>query len=82
MEEEKEEKTPILSLIGGIVLIGIAIGLYFYLDGLEKEGGTLRINWIIALIYKIGGKLGASGIIAFLGLLTSFFAIQDMRAQK
>jgi hypothetical protein len=38
-------------------------------DNLEREGGTVRMNAIVILLYNIGGKWFASIVVALIGLV-------------
>lgn len=56
-------------LLGGTVFWGLGIWLFYELGKLEVEGGRLRIHWLIAVVYNLGGRWGAVGLCALLGTL-------------
>lgn len=66
-EEEKKEENPWGTLAFGILLIAGACFLYYTFDNLEKEGGSVRMNWILIMLYELGGKWTASIVVALLG---------------
>jgi hypothetical protein len=48
----------------GLFLIAVGVGLFLYFRHLEEVGGSIRIQWMIALLYNI---LGAWGVLIVLG---------------
>ena len=44
-------------LVGGIVAAGTAVVFYSMLTGMERKGGSIRIHWLGALLYQVGGKV-------------------------
>ena len=61
MYEGKSSKNPMLPLLGNLALaVGIlAFGIYYYLELIqwEKEGGTIKMNRFIKLLYEMGGSI-------------------------
>ena len=61
MYEGKSSKNPMLPLLGNLALaVGIlAFGIYYYLEltQWEKEGGTIKMNRFIKLLYEMGGSI-------------------------
>ena len=61
MYENKSSKNPLLPLLGSLVLaIGVlGFGIYYYLELVkwEKEGGTIKMNRLINLLYEMGGSI-------------------------
>ena len=49
---------------------------------IEKENGSTRINWILALIYKIGGKWAVSVILAIVGAFHIYSGISKIVKKK
>lgn len=66
-DQTQKKDTPLANLAYGVLFIGFAIFLYYQFEGLETEGGSIRINWIIAIVYKIGGKWAAPVILSIMG---------------
>jgi hypothetical protein len=81
-EEDKPQK-PWETILIGIGLIGFGIFIYYTFNNLEQEGGSVRINWLFALAYKIGGKWTVAVIITLIGILTTntgFSALKNKTA--
>ncbi len=56
--------------IMGILLMGPApLFIYHYLDQKERQGGTIRMNWIAVLAYDLFGKTVLTWLIAIVGLV-------------
>jgi hypothetical protein len=53
----------------GIGFLVFSVWIYRYLAGLEAAGGSIRIHWLFAFIYKAFGKLGVSIGIALFSVL-------------
>ena len=51
----------------GVLFLVAAVWLFRVFANMEASGGSMRINWIFALIYKRLGKWGVSGVIALVG---------------
>jgi hypothetical protein len=49
-------------LLAALFFFGVSIWLFFRLTNLEATGGEIRVNWMIAALYNIGGKWGAAGL--------------------
>jgi hypothetical protein len=49
--------------------------LYFYLTNKEQEGGTFRIQWMVAIVYDIFGKWGVTGIVAGIGVISVLIGV-------
>jgi len=65
-------------LAGGLLLFGA-----FYFNGVftELESGTsesVRINWIVAALYKLAGHKVTVAIIALVGILVLFKGIKQL----
>lgn len=81
--EQKEEKyNPLNTFLAGLFLIAGAIFLVYTFHDLETNGGSIRINWIFALIYKIGGKWIVASIFGVIGILISYSGLKDLLKQK
>ncbi len=81
-EEVKKEDSPWQTIGIGLLMIALAIYIYYQFDTLEKEGGSIRINRILALIYKFGGKWPGPIILAIIGAYNTFGGIKDLMAKK
>lgn len=81
-EEAKKEDSPWSSIAFGLGMIAAGIFLYFYFDNMEKEGGSIRINWIFALAYKIGGKWTVAIILWILGSFLTYSGVSDLIKKK
>jgi hypothetical protein len=66
--KENESTGPWSEIIVGIVIFAVAFGLNEYLANMEEHGGSIRIHWIIALAYNIGGRWGAIGLLAVVAI--------------
>lgn len=51
--------------------LALGIGLYFFFDYLEQEGGNVRMNAIIILAYEL---LGKNGVLGLFGAIAALFA--------
>ena len=67
-------------LLGAPLCWGIAIWLFYQLGRLEVEGGSIRVNWFIAVAYKLGGRWGAVGLFAVLGTLFLVWGVMQFTA--
>ncbi|MBK7807601.1 MAG: hypothetical protein KA270_05610 [Saprospiraceae bacterium] len=70
-EDEKPQK-PWEAILVGVGMIAFGIFLYYTFNNLEQEGGSVRINWLFALAYKIGGKWTVAVIITLIGIFTTY----------
>ncbi len=59
----------------GLGMFGFAIFMYIYLTNKEHEGGRVRMQWIVALVYELLGKWGVTGILAGLGAISLLIGI-------
>ncbi len=53
---DKSDKDGLWCLGGGVVSFAGAAFMYWHTTDLEASGGTIRLQWIFALLYMIGGK--------------------------
>jgi hypothetical protein len=87
-KQEKEDKdwTPFDEWWGKILGVpffwGVGVWLYVALGNMEENGGAVRVNWFIALAYKLGGRWGAVGLCGVLGVLFLFWGIHQLRTGK
>lgn len=80
MQVKKESSGS--QIIWGFLCIAGSGLLYYELNKLEANGGTMSLNIIFAVLYKLFGKNVASGILAALGLLITVSAIIDFKNDK
>jgi hypothetical protein len=64
----QKEDSPLSLMILGVVIMVIGVALLLYLNKLEAEGGRMRMNAILALVYTAFGKWGVFGFCDLLGL--------------
>lgn len=51
----------------GLLALAGAMLLYDEFTEMEQLGGSMRINWLFAIIYRVFGKFGVVAPFAFLG---------------
>jgi hypothetical protein len=68
------------TVIIGVLILAFAWYLHGVLTQMETSGGSLRINIIFALLYKVLGKWGAVGAIAFLGVAAVWVGISPPKS--
>jgi hypothetical protein len=81
-EEIKKEDSPWTTIAYGVAFIAGGIFLYYTFDNMEKEGGSMRLNWMFALAYKIGGKWTVAIILALFGSFLTYSGVSDMIKKK
>ena len=81
-EETKKEDNPWATIGYGVLLMAGAVFLYYTFDNMEKEGGSIRINWMFALAYKLGGKWTVAVILALIGALLTYLGISGLMNKK
>ncbi len=59
----------------GLFLVAAGVGLYFLFDHWEQEGGNMRMNAIVLLLYKMLGKTGMAVVFCGGGGLMTLFGI-------
>src|SRR5690349_1192875 len=74
-----EEHTPAWQwFLYSVGCIGLAILIFFLLKNMEETGQGGRMNWIIVILYKIGGKWTAAGVLGGLGILFAVVGIVEL----
>lgn len=65
---------PWHTVLGGLLIASLSVGIYYYLTYLENQslraGATVRVHWLLALLYNTGGKPLAVGFFVLVGLIT------------
>lgn len=67
--EQEKPDNPWSTLGWGVLMIGLGIGGYFLFANLEESGGSVRMNVIVLLVYKILGKYGVLAVFSAIGAL-------------
>ena len=80
-EAQKKDEPWWLALLGGLIMLGGAVWVYIDLTAFETEGGTRRINWIVAFLYNNLGKWGVVGLMALGGLGATAVGISQLMAK-
>lgn len=73
-----EKDSPWVTLGWGAFLLAIGIGLFIYFGYLEQEGGKIRMNAIVLLVYNFLGKIGVLGVFGGIGALMMLFGIKGI----
>jgi len=63
-----EPDSPWLTIGGGVVLIILAFSTYYLFSSLEASHGSIRIHWLVVVIYMLIGKWGAVVTFGAIGL--------------
>src|SRR5262245_23175928 len=78
-------KRPWRTMLGGLLLIGLSVGVYYYLTYLENQslraGATVRVHWLLALLYNTGGKPLAVGFFVLVRLITLGIGVAGLLRQ-
>jgi hypothetical protein len=78
-----KKQNPWVSIMCGVVIAFLGYCFYHYCDGLEK--GTRdpqSVPRLFALLYQLGGKWFAAGVIMLLGGLAVFSGIRDLSRKQ
>lgn len=73
-----EKDSPWATLGWGAFLVAVGVGLFFYFGYLEQEGGNIRMNAIVLLIYNFLGRMGVLGVFGGIGALMVLFGIKGI----
>lgn len=79
-QEKNEKPNPWGAVALGVFLIAVAVGLFFWFNHLEQEGGTIRMHALIILTYKLLGKWGVLGVFGAFGCLIAGIGVKDLLA--
>ena len=78
-EKEKKEEPWWLAVVGGLLLLGGAYWVYRDLTAFEAEGGTRKVQWVLALLYNYLGKWGVVGFMVLGGLGATLHGALQLR---
>ena len=70
------------SALWGLACFGLAAFLYVDLSAFERDGGTKRVKWYIAVLYNTLGKWGVVALFALLGVVLLGFALAKLRSRR
>ena len=77
---EKSANSPWKNLIEGLLLLGISVFLFWYFTDIENShDDSLRLNWIFAQLYSLGGKWLACAVVVALGVGDIVTAVRKWR---
>ena len=48
----------LIFVVLGLLMLAGAVSSYSELSAMEQNGGTMKINWLFAFLYRAFGKLG------------------------
>lgn len=48
----------LISAVAGLLTLALSMLMYNQFTEMERYGGSMRINWAFAILYRIFGKLG------------------------
>ena len=55
---EEKEDGPWSLIIIGLLILAFSVWMYSVFTNMEQSGGSMRIQWIFALLYNLLGKWG------------------------
>ena len=81
---QEEEHTPAWQwFLYALGCIGLAILIFFLLKNMEETGQVQgAMNWIIVLLYKLGGKWTAAGVLGGLGVIFAILGFVELRQDQ
>lgn len=81
-QEAPPKESPWSTLGWGAFLLAVGVGLFFYFGHLEQEGGNVRMNAIVLLVYNFLGRFGVLGVFGGIGALMMLFGIKGIMQKK
>ncbi len=78
VKPEEKPDSPWVSVGWGLFLIAVGVGLYFLFNYWEQEGGRMKMNAIVLLIYNFLGKWGVLGVFGGLGAILTLVGINGV----
>lgn len=81
---DEEDSGPWGTLGFGLLLIAAGIGAYFYFGYLEQrsDGGSVRMNAILLILYTTLGKTGVLAVLSGIGSLMAIFGIRGILQER
>jgi hypothetical protein len=77
-EKPEDKDNPWGNIGWGVFLIVIGVVLYFVFNNWEQEGGRMKMNAIVLLVYNFLGKWGVLGIFGGLGAILTLMGISGV----
>jgi hypothetical protein len=77
--KESNEESPWSFIAVAAFLFLVAWWLHHVFTDLEQSGGSIRINMVVALLYKAFGKWGAVSLFGAFGGLSLYIGIRNLR---
>jgi hypothetical protein len=82
-EEDDDDSNPWKTIGLGFLLLFGAFYLYYVFNDFENSTQeSMKINWLFALLYNIGGKWTVSIILGAIGALLVFLGVKEFRDEK
>jgi hypothetical protein len=78
---ESDDKWWKTALYSGF-MFALAGFLYFYISNAEAKGGSIRMWWLLILVYDVIGKWGVVGIVVALGVGLLAVATSEFRKAR
>lgn len=63
----------------GLVCLALTAFLFWSFSSFEASGGSMRIHWIIAALYNLGGKWLTCSVTGLLGIALVGKGIQELK---
>ncbi len=82
VEKPEEKDSPWATVGWGLFLVAVGVGLYFLFNYWEQEGGRMKMNAIVLLVYNFLGKWGVLGVFGGLGVLLTLVGIKGVMKGK
>lgn len=66
----------------GLVCTVLSVLLYFYISHAEAQGGTIRLFWVLAIVYNLVGKWGCVAVPALLAAVFFLFGALEFKDSR
>ena len=70
------------TVLWGLFVLALGVGVYFYFTAKEAEGGRFRAAWPIVVTYELLGKWGVVGLFGVIGVALLVVGGLDFRKRK
>src|SRR5262249_14762712 len=67
-------------LLLAIAMFGGAVYFYEWLSMCERDGGS--VHWLVAVVYKVGGKFTASALPVSPGVILAYMGIRQLVEER